>query len=204
MFQGLEEATDALNSNFGFDAKEVNYLLLSHAHIDHCSLILKLVKECFSGSIYCTAATRDLAMLLLEDSSDIQRNETSLRNTHRRRQNDIVEPLYTLEDVEKTTPLFKVVELDTWITINNEIEVYYNNTGHIIGSAGVTLQIKENEATKTIHFSGDVGRYRDVILRAPQCFLQADFIVIESTYGNSLHKDQFNTIDTLLIHIKHT
>ncbi len=204
MFQGLGEATDDLNSSLGFDAAEVSYLLLSHAHIDHSGLIPKLVKEGFKGAIYCTAATRDLAMLLLQDSADIQRNETQLRNTHRRRHDDVIEPLYTIEDVEHTASLFNIIDYDTWITIENGIEVFYNNTGHIIGSAGITLRIRENEETKLLHFSGDVGRYRDVILSSPQCFPQADFIVIESTYGNSLHTDQFNTLDTLYKHIKHT
>ena len=204
LFQGMGDATDDLNSNFGFEAKEVNYLLLSHAHIDHSGLIPKLVKEGFNGKIYCTAATHDLAMLLLEDSADIQRNETQFRNTHRRRSDNVIEPLYSLEDVAHTSSLFEVVTLDTWIVLENGIEVYYNNTGHIIGSAGITLKIKENEEIKTLHFSGDVGRYQDIILCPPQCFPQADFIVIESTYGNSLHTDQFNTLDILHRHIKHT
>ncbi len=79
-------------------------------------------------------------------------------------------PLYTLEDVEKTAQLFTIVELDTWITIEEGIEVFYNNTGHIIGSAGITLRIKENEETKTVHFSGDLGRYHDVICARHNAF----------------------------------
>ncbi len=204
MFQGMGELTDDLNSYFGFDAKEVNYLLLSHAHIDHSGLIPKLVKEGFSGKIYCTAATRDLAMLLLEDSADIQRNETQLHNTHRRKQDDTVEALYTMEDVQKAASLFTIVPFDAWIEIEKGVEVFYNNTGHIIGSAAVTLRIQEGKQSKTIHFSGDVGRYKDAILCQPQCFPQADFIIIESTYGNSVHDVEFGAIDTLLKNIKHT
>ena len=204
LFQGMGDATDELNSNFGFEAKNVHYLLLSHAHIDHSGLIPKLVKEGFAGKIYCTAATHDLAMLLLQDSADIQRNETQIHNTQRCRGDDVIEPLYSLEDVEKTAAMFSLVDYEQWTTIEDGIEVYYNNTGHIIGSAGITLRLTENEETKIIHFSGDVGRYRDVILWPPQCFPQADFVIIESTYGNSLHGDQFNTIDTLQKHIRHT
>lgn len=204
MFQGLGDATDALNGTFGFAAKEVNYLLLSHAHIDHCGLIPKLVKEGFAGTIYCTAATRDLAMLLLQDSADIQRNETNNHNTYHKGSNNVIEPLYTMEDVEKAVHLFKTVESDKWIAIEDDVEVFYNSTGHIIGASGITLKIKENSETKTLHFSGDVGRYNDVILRSPECFPQADFIVIESTYGNSLHQNQFGTLDILLKHITHT
>ncbi len=204
MFQGMGDATDALNGTFGFAAKEVNYLLLSHAHIDHCGLIPKLVKEGFSGPIYCTAATRDLAMLLLQDSADIQRNETNIHNTHHKGTGDVLEPLYTLEDVEKAAQMFTIIELDKWIPIEEGTEIFYNSTGHIIGAAGITLRIKENGENKTVHFSGDVGRYNDVILRPPECFPQADFIIIESTYGNSLHQNQFGTLDTLLTHIRHT
>ena len=204
MFQGMGEATDDMNSNFRFEAKDVKYLLLSHAHIDHSGLIPKLVKEGFEGKIYCTAATRDLAMLLLHDSADIQRNETQIRNTQRRRHDDVMEPLYTLEDVERTATMFEIVVFDQWIMIEDGVEVQYTNTGHIIGSAGITLRIKENDQTKTIHFSGDVGRYRDIILQPPQCFPQADFIIIESTYGNSLHEAEFHSVDILARHIKHT
>ncbi len=204
MFQGMGDATDDLNSSLGFDAKEVKYLLLSHAHIDHSGLIPKLVKEGFEGAIYCTAATRDLAMLLLQDSADIQKNETQLQNTHRRKNDETLEPLYSMEDVEKTNSLFKTIGFEEWITLEEGVDIYYNNTGHIIGSAGITIRITDNEQTKTIHFSGDVGRYSDVILCAPQCFPQSDFILLESTYGNSIHDAQFRALDTLMKHIKHT
>lgn len=205
MFQGMSnEVTDELNGNFGFNAEAVNYLLLSHAHIDHTGLIPKLVKEGFKGKIYCTAATRDMAMLLLQDSADIQKNETQMHNTHRRKSDEVVEALYTLEDVAQTATLFEMIEFDQWVTIEEGLEVFYTNTGHIIGSAAITMRITENNVTKNIHFSGDVGRYRDVILCPPQCFPQSDFIIIESTYGNSLHENQFGTLDTLMKWIKHT
>ena len=204
MFQGMGQLTDDLNSTFGFEAKEVNHLLLSHAHIDHCGLIPKLVKEGFAGKIYCTEATRDLALLLLHDSADIQRNETQIHNTHRRRGDDVIEPLYTLEDVKKTATMFEVVAPDEWITIAEGLDVFYNGTGHIIGATGITLRIQEKGEEKIIHFSGDVGRYRDVILQQPECFPQADFIIIESTYGNKLHEAEYRSVDVLSKHIKHT
>ncbi len=204
MFQGMGDLTDDLNSNFGFEAGKVNYLLLSHAHIDHTGLIPKLVKEGFEGKIICTAATRDLAMLLLQDSADIQRNETQTHNTRRRKSDDAIEPLYGLEEVAKTANLFKIINLEEWIILEEGVEVFYTNTGHIIGSAAITIKVTEGGQTKTIHFSGDVGRYRDVILCPPQCFPQADFIIIESTYGNSIHENQFSTTDQLMKWIKHT
>ena len=205
MFQGLgDELTDSLNSSFGFEADKVSYLLLSHAHIDHSGLIPKLVKEGFKGKIICTAATRDLAMLLLQDSADIQRNENQQQRLHRGNNEETNEPLYSMEDVTKTAELFEIIHFEEWIQLEEGVEVYYTNTGHIIGSAAITIRITEEEQTKTLHFSGDVGRYRDVILCPPQPFPQADFIIIESTYGNSVHENQFSTTDQLMKWIKHT
>ncbi|TKK70929.1 MBL fold metallo-hydrolase [Ilyomonas limi] len=205
MFQGLsDELTDSLNSSFGFEADKVSYLLLSHAHIDHSGLIPKLVKEGFKGKIICTAATRDLAMLLLQDSADIQRSENQQHRTQRGKQDEVLEPLYTMEDVSKTAELFEVICFEEWVQLQEGVEVYYTNTGHIIGSAAITIRVTEEGQTKTLHFSGDVGRYRDVLLCPPQPFPKADFIIIESTYGNSLHENQFSTTDQLMKWIKHT
>lgn len=198
MFQGLGKETDALNAQFGFDAKSITYLLLSHAHIDHCGLIPKLVKEGFEGKIYCTPATKDLAAILLEDSAEIQRDDTKFINKKRAKMNlPPYEPLYSLEDVQAALPLFSEVEYGNWFEIENGIEVLYTDAGHIIGSAAVHVRVTENGKTTQISFSGDVGRYRDVILRSPDVFAQADYIIIESTYGNSLHEDINNTPEQL-------
>lgn len=194
MFQGLGRDTFPLNNNFGFDASGVNYLLLSHAHIDHCGLIPKLVKEGFTGKIFCTPATADLAKILLTDSAEIQRDD--IKFTNKKRLKKGLEPfdvLYDVNDVQQTLSLFTTVNYDDWFTIENGIEVLYTDAGHITGSAAVHVRVKENNATTQISFSGDVGRYTDVILRAPKIFLQADYIIIESTYGNSLHENVSNT-----------
>ncbi len=194
MFQGLGKDTFPLNSKFGFDAASVNYLLLSHAHIDHCGLIPKLVKEGFTGKIFCTPATADLAKILLMDSAQIQRDDVKFTNKKRARQG--LEPydvLYDVGDVQQTLNLFTMVNYDDWFTIEDGIEVLYTDAGHITGSAAVHVRIKENNATIQISFSGDVGRYSDVILRPPKIFPQADYILIESTYGNSLHENVSNT-----------
>src|SRR5690348_3076360 len=120
MFQGLgEELTDSWNSTFGFEADKVNFLLLSHAHIDHSGLIPKLVKEGFKGKIICTAATRDLAMLLLQDSADIQKNENQLQRTRRGNgsHEEVTEALYTMEDVVKTAELFEIIRFEEWVQL---------------------------------------------------------------------------------------
>ena len=123
------------------------------------------------------------------DSAEIQRDDTKFTNKKRVKKG--LEPydvLYDVSDVQKALPLFTMVNYDTWFTIEEGIEVLYTDAGHITGSAAVHVRITENNTTKQISFSGDVGRYNDVILRSPNIFPQADYIIIESTYGNSLHQ----------------
>ncbi len=198
MFQGLGKETGVLNAQFGFEAGQVDYLLLSHAHIDHCGLIPKLVKEGFKGKIFCTPATKDLTAILLLDSAEIQRDDMKFINKKRAKKGEPpLEPLYTVEDAQKAFPLFEIVQYGEWFEIEKGLQVLYTDAGHIIGSAAVHVRVTENGQTTQISFSGDVGRYRDVILRSPDVFPQADYIIIESTYGNSLHEDVFNTHDQL-------
>lgn len=205
LFQGLGRDTNDLNSQFGFNAADIDYLLLSHAHIDHSGLIPKLVKEGFRGKIFCTPATKDLTAILLEDSAIIQRDDTKFVNKRRAKENlPPVQPLYTLEDVNLALPLFHTINYGAWFTIEKGLDVLYTDAGHIIGSAAVHVRIKEDAATTHITFSGDVGRYRDAILRSPDIFPQADHLIIESTYGDKLHEDFFNTPDQLLNWIHQT
>ncbi len=196
MFQGLGKDTFPLNNNFGFDAASVNYLLLSHAHIDHSGLIPKLVKEGFNGKIFCTPATKDLSAVLLMDSAEIQRDDTGYTNKKRIKKGlEPYDPLYDINDVQKTIPLFTIVNYNNWFTVDEGIKVLYTDTGHITGSAAVHVRITENGVTRQISFSGDVGRYNDMILRKPETFPQADYIITESTYGNSLHQRVTNTAE---------
>ncbi|MBX3257621.1 MAG: MBL fold metallo-hydrolase [Chitinophagaceae bacterium] len=193
MFQGLGKETDVLNREWGFNPPEIDHLILSHAHIDHSGLIPKLVKDGFRGRIYCTPATHELTEVLLEDSAGIQEDEVKYINKRRAILGQpYLQPLYTTEDARKAGDYFSVIEYGSWCVIEEGVECMFTDAGHIIGSAAVHLRIKENGKTTRITFSGDVGRYRDVILRSPQDYPQADYIILESTYGNSLH-DQFKT-----------
>ncbi|HUS01462.1 MAG TPA: MBL fold metallo-hydrolase, partial [Chitinophagaceae bacterium] len=199
MFQGMGKETDALNRDFGFDAAAVDHLILSHAHIDHCGLIPKLVKEGFKGKIFATPATKDLAAILMEDSAGIQENDLKFVNKRRAAEGlPYFLPLYTTEDALKAVEHFETVDYDQWFTIDENVQVLYKDAGHIIGSATVHLKVKENGKETRITFSGDVGRYRDVILRSPSDFPQADYILLESTYGNSLHEQVSGTNELLL------
>lgn len=199
MFQGMGKDTDAMNRHWGFDPKEVAHLILSHAHIDHSGLIPKLVKDGFNGKIFCTPATKELSAVMLEDSAGIQENEIKYENKRRATSTlPYLQPLYTTQDAYTAMDHFVEVEYDKWHTVDEHVQVMYTDAGHIIGSAAVHLKITENGNTKRLTFSGDVGRYRDVILKSPAAFPQADYILIESTYGNSLHDQATTTPDQVL------
>lgn len=199
LFQGMGKRTEELNAHFGFDPSTIDYLILSHAHIDHSGLIPKLVKEGFQGTIYSTEATEALAEILLEDSAEIQRDDTKFINKRRAKKGlPPYEPLYDLEDAAKAIQLFKFVPYREWVKIDEDIAVCFTDAGHIIGSAAVHLRIIEDGKTNKITFSGDVGRYNDAILKSPETYDQADYIILESTYGNKLHDEVFGIADTLL------
>ena len=199
MFQGMGKETDELNRNFGFDAAAVDYLILSHAHVDHCGLIPKLVKEGFRGKVFSTDATKELSAILMEDSAHIQESDLKFVNKRRAAEGQpYLLPLYSIEDATNAVDHFEIVPYNQWFAIDENVQFMYKDAGHIIGSATVHLRIMENGKETRLTFSGDVGRYRDVILRSPDVFPQADYIIMESTYGNSLHEQITGTEDALL------
>jgi metallo-beta-lactamase family protein len=205
MFQGLGDHTEDLNEHFGFNPQKVDYMILSHAHIDHCGLIPRLVAQGFNGPIFCTSATMDLARILMLDSAKIQMQDTEYSNKHRlRRGMPLLEPLYTEDEAMAAMHLFKIVDYDTDHEITPRIKFRFTDVGHIVGAAAVNLSVLENGRETRITFSGDVGRYGDMLLKSPQPFPQADYILLESTYGDSLHKELGPMEDELLEIIKQT
>lgn len=203
LFQGMGKETDELNGHLGFNPEKIDAVLLSHAHIDHSGLLPKLVKEGYRGKIICTPATKDLTEILLYDSAEIQTYEVEYINKKRSAKNlPAYQPLYTSEDVTKTMDLFETFGYDQWFEVMKGVEAQFTNTGHLIGSAAISIRITENNKQTTILFSGDVGRYRSVLLQPPAEAPQADYIILESTYGNKYHDVTFNTIETLQKWIK--
>ncbi len=200
MFQGMGEVTDKLNGYFGFKPAEITHVVLSHAHIDHCGLLPRLVAEGFAGNIYCTPPTMDLARILLMDSAKIQMQDAEYLNKSRRENEEVTEALYSEDDVVKTLSLFKIVEYNEDFEIDGQVRILLTDAGHIIGSSAVHLTITEGGKETKITFSGDVGRYGDLLLKSPQSFAQADYIIMESTYGDSLHKD-LEPIEEMLLEI---
>lgn len=197
LFQGI--GTTELNLQFGFDPKEVDFLILSHAHIDHTGLVPRLVRKGFTGTIYATHATKDLCEIMLLDSAYIQ--EKDLERVNKRRIGRNQEPyelLYGPEDVEAALKLFKTVDYETPFLIEEGVTAKYYDAGHLLGSAGIYLTFEEENDTKTLFFTGDIGRPDDKILRSPAPFPQADYIICESTYGNKLHEPEVDMKKHLL------
>ncbi len=189
LFQGMGQQTYTLNRHFGFSPMEIQAVVLSHAHIDHCGLLPRLVKEGFNGKIYCTEATADLLEVMLYDSAHIQ--ETDARFVNKKRSNSKearVEPLYDDNDVTATLKKLHAVDYDTDIRLNKDVLLSFSNTGHILGSAACNFKIYDNGLHTRLSFTGDIGRYGSPLLQDPHSFPQADIIICESTYGNRIHK----------------
>ena len=188
LFQGSKTIGRLNYQPFKFNPKEIDFMLLSHAHIDHSGRIPKLVKEGFKGKIYCTKATADLCSIMLPDSGYIQEMETVWDNRKRKRSGrKLREPLYTAEEAKNSLKYFKPLLYDQTIKINEEITVRFVDAGHILGSAIIELWIKEGWKEIKLVFSGDLGRRNRPILRDLSRVQKADYIIMESTYGNKKH-----------------
>ncbi|GAB4009057.1 MBL fold metallo-hydrolase [Spirosoma sp. KCTC 42546] len=187
LFQGIN--TDELNQQFGFDPALVDYMVLSHAHIDHTGLIPRLVRKGFKGPIYTTSATIDLCEVMLMDSARIQERDLERVNERRKRRGEPeLEALYDEEDVQKALDQMQAVQYGKSFMICDEVTGLLTDAGHLLGSAAVSLMIEDNGVEKHLFFSGDIGRPDDKILRSPDTFPQADYIICESTYGDRLHE----------------
>lgn len=193
MFQGMKADSLFSNDELGFDPSGIDYVFLSHAHIDHSGLLPVLIKHGFNGRIFGTSATLDMTEILLRDSAYIQAADVRFMKKKPGRQYENIEPLYTLEDVEATLARFESLQTEIPTVIDDEVEATLFTNGHILGATTTFLTLKENGKTVRLSYSGDVGRYGDPILKSPSCLPQADYIIVESTYGNRLH-DKVETL----------
>ncbi len=198
-FQG-GKSMEAMNREaFPFAAEEVEAVILSHAHIDHCGRLPLLVKRGFKGAIYCTDATADLLQVMLKDSAFIHEKDAEMQSKKNLRAGKpLVEPLYTMADAEATLKLVKPILYDKLVEINPEMEICFNDAGHILGSAVIELWATEGENTSKIVFSGDLGVIDRPILRDPTKIKKADYVIMETTYGNRLHPANSTSIDELV------
>lgn len=177
------------NEKWLFDPKEIDCLVLSHAHIDHTGRVPKLVRDGFRGKIYATHATRDLCALMLLDSAKIQESDAEYHNRkHRHFDEPEEEPLYTIEDVQQVMRQFAGFSYEQWFHISPDVRVMYRDAGHILGSASVTLEIQEAGRTIRFGFTGDIGRPNRPILGDPLPMPELDYLICESTYGDREHE----------------
>jgi metallo-beta-lactamase family protein len=176
-------------------------VLLTHAHLDHCGLLPKLVREGFRGRIYCTAATSEIARIVLSDAAHLQEEDAEFKiKRHKRegRRGSYPEkPLYTVDEAKASFPLFSPVRYEEPVEIDDGIKAFFYDAGHILGSSMIQVKVSRNGEERTILFSGDIGRWDKPILRDPTIFDQADYVLMESTYGDRLHEDP-KDIDELL------
>lgn len=190
LFQGRRAETYERNRNFRFDPRKLDAVLLSHAHIDHSGNLPNLVKQGFEGPIYATPATADLADIMLRDSGHIQEADAIFINKRRIKRGELpIEPLYTEEDAAQVAPLFRPQEYNQPFEAAPGVTVEFFEAGHILGSASIRLEVREKGRTTRLWFSGDIGRRDLPILRDPVLPSDADYLMMECTYGDKPHRD---------------
>ncbi len=189
MFQGARRIRELNYEEFSFNPADIDAVLLTHAHVDHCGLIPKLVKEGFQGTVYGTQATCDLVRIMLPDSAHIQEADAELSSRkNRRRGEEPVQPIYTLEDAAAALEHFISMPYENEFMLGDNVRVIFHDAGHILGSAIVELHVTEGDKTTKMVFSGDLGQPNQPIIKDPTIVRGADFLVVESTYGDRLHQ----------------
>ncbi len=205
MFQGGKKEEAQNTEPFPFNPAEIECVILSHAHVDHCGRLPLLVKQGFTGPIYCTDATADLLKVMLPDCAHIQQNEAEWQSKKAIRKGlPPVEPMYTMEDANAALKLVEPILYDQLFNINDQMHAVFNDAGHILGSAITELWITENEKTVKLVYTGDIGVDDRPILRDPKKIKKADFVVMESTYGDRLHESNESSIKALIDIIEET
>jgi metallo-beta-lactamase family protein len=186
LFQGLKPLRLRNWAPFPFKADQIEAVVLTHAHLDHSGAIPLLVRAGFRGKIYCTPATRDLCAILLPDSGHIQEEDARLANKYNFSKHSPALPLYTRSEAEASLDFFKTIDFHEELKLNNGVKAHFIPAGHILGAS----LVKISTPSKSILFSGDLGRPNDIIMNPPETVNEADYLVIESTYGNRLHSDK--------------
>ncbi len=183
LFQGLKQLRVLNWEKFPVDPLSIDLVLITHGHLDHVGHLPRLVKEGFNGPIWCTSPTSEIAKVILEDSAKIQEEEAEHANRFGYSKHKEALPLYDLNDVQKTIPLFASQPIKQWIKVTDNIQVRFCYNGHIVGATYIELKING----KLITFSGDIGRMKDPLLYPPELPRETDVLVMESTYGNRVH-----------------
>ncbi len=205
MFQGEKEIEDFNFAQFPYDPQKIDYLILTHAHIDHSGRIPKLVNEGFKGKIISTKPTMQLCEIMLKDSAHIQESDAVWENNRRKRAGEeLKKPLYTIQEAQHSISYFKTYDYDQEIKLNDDIKLIFRDAGHILGSAILELWINEDGNNIKIVYSGDLGMPGRPIIRNPEYIADADYLIIESTYGNRIHENYSDSMDKLIDIIERT
>ena len=188
---GLQQGRDEIdNRELPFAPNTIDYVLITHAHIDHSGRVPMLVKEGFSGEIWTTRLTAELLEIMLADSAHIQESDAEYENRKNQRAGrPLVEPIYTAEDAMRTMEYVRTCEYDQKVEICEGVTATFTDAGHLLGSASITMELTENGVSKTIVFSGDIGNINQPIIRDPVLLTKADYVVMESTYGDRNHQE---------------
>ena len=199
LYQGLSKEEIKNEEPFPYDVNDIDFMLLTHAHIDHSGRIPKLYKEGYRNKIYATYATCDLCAIMLPDSGHIQETETEWKNRKRTRRGDkMLEPIYDFETAVKSLELFKGVAYDKIIELDDDIHVRFRDAGHMLGSSIIEVWIREEGINKKIVFTGDLGNNDIPLLAEPSVIDEADYLIMESTYGNRLHINSNNKAEEFI------
>ena len=205
MFQGDEEHENLNYAGFKLNTKEYSALLLTHAHLDHCGRIPSLVNAGFKGTIYATDATKALAFIVMADSAKIAMEDTKNENKRRSKENlPLIKPAFLMADVNKAMSLFKTIKYDELIQVSNNIVAKFYDAGHILGSSSIQVIVKEGKEEKKVVFSGDLGNKDSILVRHTEAIKEADFVFMESTYGDRLHEPLDSRKKELIRVIKET
>jgi metallo-beta-lactamase family protein len=199
MFQGGKELEERNRNIQPYCPKELSFIFLTHAHIDHSGLIPKLVKEGFQGKVICTKASYDLCEVMFKDSGHIQEMEAEWQNRKNKRSGrDEATPLYTVKDVERSLQYFQTIGYGEMLSLADGLKVRFQDAGHILGSAIIELRVEDEGQERKLVFSGDLGSSGQPIVRDPSWVEEGDVLWLESTYGNRLHKSREETLQELL------
>lgn len=183
LFQGIKPLRELNWGPLPVLPSTIDFVLLTHGHLDHCGWLPRFVNQGFKGKIYCTSPTVAITKLILLDSAKIQEEEANKANDGKYSKHETAEPLYTVEQAEKVFPLFRVIKINEPIPLDAEIEAVFTNAGHILGACTIAVTLEN----KTLVFSGDIGRDDDLLMFSPIKPKKADYVFLESTYGNRLH-----------------
>jgi metallo-beta-lactamase family protein len=191
LFQGIKTLRNLNREALPVQPRDIDVVILTHGHLDHCGWLPLLIKYGFEGKIYCTSPTKQISKLILLDSAKIQEEEADKANEEHYSKHNPAEPLYTVEDAKAVTPFFRVVDKDVETLLFDDVSFRFFQAGHILGACSIALQVEGKE----LIFSGDIGQYDDYLMYPPQKPKTGDYIFLESTYGNRLHPDNDVMLD---------